>query len=161
MLPETNQPRGEGPLWRLLAGLGRGLSGEWRPVHSPGIQYDAPPEPTALGEAEIVEGDAFQLHEVGDAETSGFEFSLDGIEMTRVSGYVGFIPIVHGYVAAVIRQRAQGSFTTWAVREEEVLAFPFNELDPKQLMELGVPKSQLLDCTVDPDGLHPIRLAEL
>ena len=160
-LAGTNQPSEAAPLWRQLSAIAPELGSDWRPITSAGPQYDPPPEPAVLGAAEIVEGDEFAVIQLGDPSLSGFDFFLDGIEMTRVSGYVGLVPIVHGYVAAVIRQRDDRAFRTWAVREEEVIAFPFSSLDPQRLIDLGLPKNHLVDSAPDADDAHPIRLAEL
>lgn len=149
------------PLWRKLAAMGDRLPSGWHPVRSPALQYDPPPEPTALGEAETVEEGGFALHDVGEPEPSGFGYFLDGIEMTRVSAYVDLVPIVHGYVAAVIRQRVDRSFRTWAVEEQEVLAFPFDRLDPSRLVDAGIPKKSLVNSDPESEESHPLRLAEL
>ncbi len=114
-----------------------------------------------MGEAEIVErGGAFETHPVGTAEHSRFEFFLDGIEFTRVCGYVGMIPLVHGYVAAVVRRRTERAFTTWSLIEKEVLAFPHELLNPQRFLDLGFTSDVLIDCEGDATDLHPIRLAE-
>ncbi len=149
------------PIWRRLHEVGPELGVDWRPVRSARSDLEPPPEPAVPGEAEIVEqGGDFRIHKVGPPAQSRFQFFLDGIEQTRVSGYVGMIPIVHGYVAAVIRRRADRSFRTWAVLEEEVLAFPFEHLSPQRLIGLGFPENVLLDSSKESDPLHPIRLAE-
>lgn len=161
-MKQVNQRRiANDPLWRRLQELGPGLGAEWRPVQSPRVDIEPPPDPAVPGEAEIVEaGGDFRICDVGSPATPRFEFFLDGIEQTRVSGYVGMIPIVHGYVAAAIRQRTHRMFTTWAVREEEVLAFPFEHLSPDRLTHLGFQEQTLLDSSSASDFLHPIRLAE-
>ncbi len=152
-----DQPSPTTPIWRRLLELGPKLGAEFHAVHG-GPRLDPIPEPTAIGEAEIVEGDGFRVIDLGSPLASRFEFFLDGIEYTRIAGYVGTIPLVHGYVAAAIRQRSQREFRTWAVIEEEVLAFPHALLPPDRLLELGFPNRALLDAgSEDP---HPIRLAE-
>jgi hypothetical protein len=149
------------PIWRRLAELGPELGGDWRPVHGGGPQFDAPPEPAAFGEAEILEeGGRFRLYDVGPPSESRFTAFLDGIEHTRIAGYVGTVPIVHGYVAAVIRGRSDRAFTTWNLIEEEVLAFPHQLLGPERLVQLGLPEGSLLNSEGDEDTAHPIFLAE-
>lgn len=158
---QPDQHRPALPVWRRLRESGHELGTGWRPVLAAGPQFDPPAEPTAMGEAEIVEhGGAFATRPVGDAESSRFEYFLDGIEYTRVCGYVGTVPLVHGYVAAVIRRRSARAFTTWDVIENEVLAFPHDLLDPAQFVDLGFPEHILLDSAGDTSELHPIRLAE-
>ena len=147
--------------WRRLIELGPELGGDWHPVHGGGPQLELPTEPTAQGEAEIVEADGtFEIHDVGSSTSSRFEFFLDGIEYTRICGYIGVVPIVHGYVAAVVRQRRDREFTTWDVREEEVLAFPHALVPPGRFRDLGFPAEILLDSASEADQLHPIGLAE-
>ena len=153
-----DQPSLSMPLWRRLFELGPELSAEFHAVHGGGPQLDPTPEPTAIGEAQIVEGDGFRVIDLDSPLASRFEFFLDGIEYTRIAGYVGTTPLVHGYVAAAIRQRTQREFSTWAVIEEEVLAFPHALLPPDRLLELGFPERALLDAKCEDP--HPIRLAE-
>lgn len=147
-------------LWRRLLDLGQGLGSEWRVIRGAGLELDPPSEAAAAGEAELVETDAFELHDVGEPADSRFRFFLDGIERARVGGYLGLIPIVHGYVAAVIRERSDRSFTTWGAEEREVVAFPHEHLDPQRLLDLGFPEEALLDSGGDDAPLHPVRLAE-
>jgi hypothetical protein len=161
-LERSDQPNGDTLVWRRLLDVGDGLGSGWHPIHGGGPQFEPPPEPTAFGEAEIVEGDgSFATQPVGSPLDSRFEFFLDGIERTRVCGYLGVVPVVHGYVAAVIRQRSEREFTTWAVVEEEILAFPHALLPPDRFLELGLPEPALIDSEADAADLHPIRLAEL
>jgi hypothetical protein len=161
-LERTDQPSGGTAIWRRLLDLGDGLGSGWRPIRGGGPQFEPPPEPPAFGEAEIVEGDgSFATHPVGSPLDSRFEFFLDGIEHTRIGGYLGVVPIVHGYVAAVIRRRSEREFTTWAVVEQECLAFPYALLPPDRFLELGLPEGALIDSQAEATDLHPIRLAEL
>jgi len=149
-------------IWRRLLDAGDGLGSGWQPIRGGGPQSEPPLEPTAFGEAEIVEGDgSFTTRPVGSPLESRFEFFLDGIEHTRICGYLGVVPIVHGYVAAAIRQRSQREFTTWAVVEEEILAFPHALLPPERFIELGLPQAALIDSGAGAADLHPIRLAEM
>ncbi len=148
-------------VWRRLRAVGRELGTGWRPVLGAGPQLEPPAEPTAVGEAEIVEdGGIFATHPVGAAGNSRFEYFLDGIEYTRVCGYVGTVPLVNGYVAAVIRRRSERVFSTWDVIEEEVLAFDHQLLDPVRFLDLGFSEQVLLDSAGDVAEMHPIRLAE-
>ncbi len=159
--PRTDQPTGRVALWRQLLDLGPELGADWHPVHGGGPQPEPPPEPTAFGEAEIVEGDGrFFIEDVGPPASSRFAFFLDGIEYTRIGGYVGIVPLIHGYVAAVIRQRRERDFFTWDVIEEEVLAFPHALLDPVRFLDLGLPERALIDSSTEGELPHPIRLAE-
>lgn len=148
-------------VWRRLRKFGHQLGSGWHPVAAVGPQMEPPSEPTAMGEAEIVEGDrTFETRSVGPPQRSQFEYFLDGIEYTRICGYVGTVPLVHGYVAAVIRRRTDRTFATWDVIEKEVLAFPHALLDPERLLDLGLPGDALLNSEGDATDPHPIKLAE-
>lgn len=149
------------PVWRQLLELGPKLGADFHPVLGGGPQLEPPLEPTAIGEAQIVEGDgSFSVLDPGSPVDSRFEFFLDGIQYTRIGGYVGTVPLVHGYVAAVIRRRVDRGFTTWAVVEEEVLAFPHELLSPDRFLELGFPEKALINSDGDAGNPHPIHLAE-
>lgn len=149
------------PLWRRLQRLGPALGAAWHPVRGGAPLSDPPPEPTAFGEVEIVEGgDNFRIHDVGEPGESGFRFFLDGIEQTRICGYLGTVPLIHGYVAAAVRERRERVFTTWDVIEREILVFPHRLLDPRPFEELGMPEDALIDSEAEPADAHPLRLAE-
>lgn len=154
------QPAAPSPIWRHLLMSGGQLGREWHPVLSGGLLVEPPPDPTALGEAQLVEN-GFMTRSVGRPSHSRFEFFLDGIEYTRVAGYIGTVPVVHGYVAAVIRRRSERAFATWDRIEEEVLAFSHQALDPRRLVDLGLPERCLIDSDEEGAEAHPIRLAEL
>ncbi len=158
---QPDQHRARTPVWRTVRELGHELGSNWRPVLGASPQLDQPSDPTAMGEAEIVEaGGAFGTHHVGAPAPSRFQYFLDGIEHTRVCGYVGTVPLVHGYVAAAVRRREDRAFTTWDVIEKEVLAFPHELLGPERFVDLGIPRDALLNSEGDADEPHPIRLAE-
>jgi hypothetical protein len=155
-----NQPHERRPIWRRLLEGESQLGRDWHPVRSSGPELEAAAEPATLGQAETVEDGGFRIHELGAPLPSRFEFFLDGIEHTRICGYVGTVPVVHGYVAAVIRRRAERAFSTWEVMEEEVLAFPHILLDPARFIELDVPARALIDSGGEAGPAHPIQLAE-
>ncbi|UCF20511.1 MAG: hypothetical protein JSU87_03625 [Gemmatimonadota bacterium] len=161
MSSRPDQQTANAPLWRRLQRLGPRLGREWQSVRSAGPQLDAPAEPTALGEAQIMEDSGrFAVHDVGPPSESRFEFFLDGIEHTRIAGYVGVVPVVHGYVAAVIRRRRVRQFVTWSVREHEVLSFPHKLLPVDRFIDCGFSETALIDSSDDSNEIHPIRLAE-
>jgi len=159
VVERQDQPSPHVPVWRRLRELGPELGADFHPVLAGGPQLDPSAEPTAMGEAQVVEDDGqFRLHDIGPAKESRFEFFLDGIEYTRIAGYVGTVPLVHGYIAAVIRRRSERAFTTWALIEEEVLAFPHELLPPDRFLDVGFPEQALLNS--EAEDSHPIRLAE-
>ena len=71
--------------------------------------YDAP----RLISATVLEGSELTAHPVGAPPVPGFRAFLDGTQRSRVAAYVGTAPIVHGTVAAVIRERVDRRMQTW------------------------------------------------
>lgn len=69
--------------------------------------------------ATVLEGSALQSHGVAGRPVPGFRAFLDGTQRSRVAMYVGTAPIVHGNVAAVIRERRDRRMHTWRVPRAE------------------------------------------
>src|SRR5687768_9370863 len=74
---------------------------------SRGVQ-DAP----TLRDAEPMEQGGMRAHVVGRADSARFAAFLDGAQRSPVL-WAGGVPIVHGTVAAVIRERHDRRLTTW------------------------------------------------
>lgn len=73
-------------------------------------------EPPRLVASSLLEGSAMRAHRVRaepDAEFAGF---LDGTQLSRVLAYAAGVPIVHGVVAAVVRERRHRRLVTWQHR---------------------------------------------
>lgn len=63
--------------------------------------------------ATVLEGTAPVVRRVAGAPESGFRAFLDGTQRSRVAMYVGANPVVHGTVAAVVRERLDRRMQTW------------------------------------------------
>lgn len=63
--------------------------------------------------ATVLEGNALAAWQVPGEPEPGFRAFLDGTQRSRVATYVGTSPVVHGTVAAVIRQRSDRRMQTW------------------------------------------------
>src|SRR5258708_36391967 len=63
-------------------------------------------------------------HRINGAPTGGFRAFLDGTQRSRTVSYVGNVPIVHGVVSAVGRERRGRRLHTWSVPlvEERIYA---------------------------------------
>lgn len=158
-LPDATPPFNR-PLWRTLQDRGGGLGAEFSFVTGRAeAQYGPTHEEPVTGEAELVET-PFDIHDLEGPAPSGFTHFLDGIERSCIVGYVGIVPIVYGYVAAVVRERRDGEFGTLAVREREGFFLPFAHLAPKRWREAGLPADALHDSEADDSDRHPVRLAE-
>jgi hypothetical protein len=85
------------------------------------VAGDAPPlEVTSqsadlprLIDAEVVEGGPMRRIRIEGAPTVGFTAFLDGTQSSRIAWFVDGVPIVHGTVGAVIRERKNRRLTTW------------------------------------------------
>lgn len=63
--------------------------------------------------AMVLEGDALRAWRVPGAPEPSFRAFLDGIQRSRVAMYLGTTPVVHGTVAAVVRERHARRMQTW------------------------------------------------
>lgn len=98
---------------RLLAGV-RGLRTTSGPLPTP-LELVAPPESTPrVAPAESLEPAKTVAIPVPGEPEPGVAAFLDGIQRSVVVGHLGgTIPIVHGLVAAVVRERVDRTLTTW------------------------------------------------
>lgn len=153
----------ERPLWRVLAETGAHLGPEFTPIQGGTAAAQTGPtlEQAVTGDAEPVEGPSIDVRSVAGSAPSAFTHFLDGIERSCVVAYVGVIPIVYGYVAAVVRERRDGAFVQFALREEEGLFFPFDHIPRERLTELGLPEASLHDTRSQGSTVHPVRFADL
>lgn len=70
-------------------------------------------DPPRLDPPELLEGKSVKAHPVGGAPVVEFSAFLDGTQKSRVVQYVGGVPVVHGTVAAVVRERRDRRMHTW------------------------------------------------
>ncbi len=68
--------------------------------------------PRLIG-ATVLEGSALIARAIPGAPEPGFRAFLDGTQRSRVATYLGTIPVVHGTVAAVVRERCARRMQTW------------------------------------------------
>ena len=83
------------------------LAGNTLEIASP--NYDAP----RLISATVLEGTVLRRHQVSGPEGTQFRAFLDGTQRSRVASYIGTAPVVHGTVAAVVRERRARRMHTW------------------------------------------------
>ncbi len=107
----------------------RGASLEVQP------QSDRPPR---LERATPFEGSRIGVRAVPGAPVVGFRAFLDGIQRSQVIAYAGGIPLVHGAVAAAIRERTDRRLHTWGTPQiAQALFAPHALLDATLLASLG------------------------
>lgn len=122
-------------------------------------------DPIQLASAEPTKGSArlvsscIDAVSVGHPENGRFAFFMDGMERQRIVLYCSMIPVVYGYVAAVVRQRgADKRMRTHGGRATANEALYF----PRRLVEMGFGGLDIVDIDNGEDGLegHPKIIAE-
>ncbi len=97
-----------------------------------------PDDPPRLESAVPLEGSAIAVRPVADGPLEGFVAFLDGIQRSRVLAHAGTVPIVHGAVAAAIRERVDRRPRTWSAPVvSQALYAPLAQLDPTVVRALG------------------------
>ena len=127
-------------------------------------------EPPRLERATPLEGTRIAVRRVPGDPKVGFRAFLDGIQRSQVLAHVAGIPLVHGAVAAAVRERTERRMHTWgAPRTAQALYAPHALIAPAVLASLlgqvPVVDTLVVDCTVtadDPDAppgpRHPQEL---
>lgn len=71
------------------------------------------PEPARLAPSAVLEHAQLSVRAVPGTPEPGFAAFLDGVQRSRVVAWEGGVPVVHGTVAAVIRERHGRRLATW------------------------------------------------
>ena len=124
--------------------------------------YSAGTEPQQ-GRAELVDpkGNVDGVS-VGDPQAGRLKYFMDGIERKHVPLYFSMVPIVYGYIAAVIRERGEDKrMCTFAEGHafSEALFFPFRMVEPSGFMLAGL-KTVNTENDEKPLEEHPMILRE-
>ena len=109
--------------------------------HAPQLTLEAqrtPDDAPRLEGAAPVETNGVEVRPVPGTPEAGFVAFLDGIQRSRVLAHVGGVPLVHGAVAAAVRQRVDRRPRTWEtpIRSQRLYA-PLALLDPALVRALG------------------------
>lgn len=125
-------------------------------------------EPPRLARALVLEGVDIRRHPVPGGPEVGFSAFLDGIQASRVLVYDSAVPIVHGYVGAVIRLRENRRLATWSVEMESRVYAPLGFLSARANASLNAIRGSVVDTTprrsdgeVDDEARHPLTLADV
>lgn len=97
---------------------------------------------------------------VGDPQSGSIAYFMDGIERKHVPLYVSMIPVVYGYVAAVVRMRdAEKKMRTYSHKRRESLYFPRRLEKSEFLNGAGI---EIIDTETEDKPLeeHPFILKE-
>jgi hypothetical protein len=110
--------------------------------------------------AELVEGDAVEVHPVAPAASPPASF-LDGIEQWKVVGYDGVLPIVRAYVAAAVRRRGVDRRLRTAFEAVRDFAIaPLAGMVPERRRALTEHCPDVVEISIE-EGMQPGRLLEL
>lgn len=120
-------------------------------------------DPPRLIPASVLEGKVLAAHPVEGDPVARFVAFLDGTQTSRVVAHADGVPVVHGTVAAVVRQRVERRMRTWsAPRIERRLYAPLAQLPPafrKGLGDAGIAVVDTLEGR-KVDSLHPFALQD-
>ena len=123
-------------------------------------------ESPRLASAELLEDGSMRARDVGGEPAIGFSAFLDGIQVSRIVAHDDGLPIVHGVVGAVVRQRIDRRLGTWRNEFEERLYAPRGFLPASSADALTTTGLIVADTTPrkdgspDETGRHPLSLAE-
>jgi hypothetical protein len=126
---------------------------------SRGLQ-DAP----TVRPAEVIEPGGMRAHAVPRAPSPRFAAFLDGAQWSLVAAWIGGVPIVHGTIAAVVRQRRERRLTTWGVPIVRRALYASLDLLPVGVRDaLRHEELELVDTLERrrPESSHPFALQEI
>jgi hypothetical protein len=124
-------------------------------------------DPPRLEAAATIDGAPLRAQEITGDPVAGFAAFLDGIQDSRVIGYIGSgVPMVHYTVAAVVRERIDRALSTWggAPRIEAAVLLPASlagEAVLDALRAAAIPITDTLDGDVAHAARHPQELLAL
>jgi hypothetical protein len=126
------------------------------------LELAALDESYRLEPPQVLEGDALARRRIWGAPNVGFSAFLDGTQRSSELGYVRTVPIVHGSVGAVIRERRDRRMMTWrhVVRHHLYASRPLlTEGEWTSLADIGLP---IVDTSDDEaaGAEHPGALRE-
>ena len=127
----------------------------------------APTDPPRLANAELLEDDRVTTHRIEGEAVVGFAAFLDGIQVSRIVAHDDGIPIVHGAIGAVVRERTDRRLGTWRCEFEERLYAPRGFLPARTSDALAGTGVIVADTTPRKDGMpdeagrHPLSLADV
>lgn len=122
-------------------------------------------DPPRISAAQPIEGPDVRARRVPGAVEPGFDAFLDGTQASRILDFVNGVAIVHGTVAAVIRERRNRRMATWMHAVEQRVYAPRHALPDvywASLESLGLP---LVDTSDEPPAgggspAHPFTLRD-
>jgi hypothetical protein len=130
-------------------------------------QRMAPADPPRLAKAAPLEDDAIKARIVEGEPMTGFAAFLDGIQVSRVLAHEDGLPIVHGTVGAVVRERIDRRLATWRSETEQRVYAARAFLAHASNDAIASSGLSVVDITPrkngepDDDARHPLSLADV
>jgi hypothetical protein len=126
-----------------------------------------PADPPRIAGAAPLELPVIATRPVAGTPEPGFAAFLDGIQISRVATHVEAMPIVHGSIGAVIRDRHDRRLATWRHEIEGRLYAPRGFLPAAANRALDSAAVEVADTTprksdgsVDESARHPLALSD-
>lgn len=122
-----------------------------------------PDEAPRLMAATLLEDKVLRAHPVGGIAEPHFAAFLDGTQRSRAIAHAGEVPIVHGVIAAVIRERVDRRMRTWATPTVSHALYAPLALLPRPWRDaLDRADVSVVDTLErrQPDSLHPFALQD-
>jgi len=115
--------------------------------------------------AQPIEGGTVRARRIAAPVEPGFAAFLDGTQASRVLDYVGGVAVIHGTVAAVVRERRNRRLVTWQHAVEQRVYAPRAALPEAYwaaLAALGIPVVDTSDETpaAGASASHPFTLRD-
>ncbi len=128
-----------------------------------------PPEPPRVVASDVIESTTLRAVRIADPAVVGFDAFLDGVQESRVVYYCDGVPIVHGRVAAVVRERVLRRMVTWKRPACASRLYIPRALVPDSIwnraVSAGFETIDTTDVSADSDGAlgddpHPFSVAQ-
>ena len=121
----------------------------------------APAEPV-VSSAKVVEGDALAAHSVGSPVPPRFTHFLDGAQRTHIPCYLKMVPVLYGFIGAVVRERGDDRLmSTFAKLSQENLYCPHSYVNCEAMKHYGIPIRDVVELSsgkLDPGAAHPAQI---
>lgn len=121
------------------------------------LEASAPADPPTISSAEPIE-QVDRARPIRASGTTSVDAFLDGIQRTSIVLHVDAIPVVHAFVAAVIRQRVDRRMETWGkALTSRALYLPRSVTDAAMWSDLEAQDVRLIDTAVGSEPVvHPL-----
>ena len=149
----------------LRRALADGRAGTVLAAAGPLEQLAGAPDAPRTVRAQLVEGDVMRAHAVEPPSPPVFAAFLDGTQTSRILDFADGVAIIHGTVAAVVRERCDRRMTTFMHEIEQRVYAPRRALPDAYWTALETLGVELVDTSDEPAAgggspAHPFTLRD-